>query len=416
MFKKLIFLACLVLGLLGNASADLIVHWTLEEGSGTTATDVSGNSRDGTFTGEPQWVSGHNSAGALHFDGVDDFVVYSLDGAQNFATISVALWVKADTLGQPVYCSPFSAHYPNTAGFQVDVDGQNPGAYRINPNSGNRFAFGPVTTDWIHLALTIEGSSMNLYYNGNWASSNTLVDTDLTFNQFAIGVNRNRNWWFAGTIDDLRVYDHVLSEVEVVSIMEGKPWPFASSPKPEDASMLEATWASLSWQPGQLAVSHDLYFGTNFDDVNAGAEGTFVGNLATTQQVVGFPGFPAPEGLQPGTIYYWRVDEVNHADPNSPWKGNIWSFAVPPRIAYDPRPSDGAKFADPNVELTWTPGFDAKLHTAYFGDNFDDVNGATGGIPLADATYVPGTLELEKVYYWRVDEFDGAQTHKGDVW
>ncbi|UCF14876.1 MAG: hypothetical protein JSW59_15820, partial [Phycisphaerales bacterium] len=76
MFKKLIFLACLVLGLLGNASADLIVHWTLEEGSGTTATDVSGNSRDGTFTGEPQWVSGHNSAGALHFDGVDDFVVY----------------------------------------------------------------------------------------------------------------------------------------------------------------------------------------------------------------------------------------------------------------------------------------------------------------------------------------------------
>jgi hypothetical protein len=132
--------------------------------------------------------------------------------------------------------------------------------------------------------------------------------------------------------------------------------------------------------------------------------------------VVGFPGFPAPDGLQPGTTYYWRIDEVNDADPNSPWKGNVWSFSIPPKTAYNPDPADGAEFVDPNVTLSWTGGFAAKLHTVYIDTSFDDVNDAAGGTPLGDASYSPGTLESEKVYYWRVDEFDPPTTYKGDVW
>ncbi len=68
------------------------------------------------------------------------------------------------------------------------------------------------------------------------------------------------------------------------------------------------------------------------------------------------------------------------------------------------------------MELSWTAGFDSVLHTVYFGDNFDDVNDATGGTEQGPATYTPGTLELEKVYYWRVDEYDTVDTYKGVVW
>jgi len=68
------------------------------------------------------------------------------------------------------------------------------------------------------------------------------------------------------------------------------------------------------------------------------------------------------------------------------------------------------------VELGWTVGFGAMLHTVYFGDNFDDVNNAAGGVSHGTTTYTPGPLELEKVYYWRVDEFDAVATYKGDVW
>ncbi|MCP4260925.1 MAG: hypothetical protein GY774_25955 [Planctomycetes bacterium] len=190
----------------------------------------------------------------------------------------------------------------------------------------------------------------------------------------------------------------------------------ASNPVPADGTFIEDTWANLSWSPGESAASHDVYLGDNFNDVNDGAEGTFVGNQLETFIVVGFPGFPYPEGLVPGTTYYWRIDEVNDTEPNSPWKGNIWSFGVPPKTAYLPDPADTAEAVDLNPNLSWTAGFGAKLHTVYFGDNFDDVNNATVGLPQGTTTFSPGTLVRAKTYYWRVDEFDGIDTHKGNVW
>jgi len=190
----------------------------------------------------------------------------------------------------------------------------------------------------------------------------------------------------------------------------------AYNPEPADGSYHEDTWVNLSWTAGGLAVSHDVYLGDNLDDVNNGAEGTFQGNQANTFIVAGFPGFPYPDGLIPGTTYYWRIDEVNDAEPNSPWKGDVWSFMIPPKTAYAPDPADNGETVAVNGNLSWTPGFGAKLHTVYFGDNFDDVNNAASGLPQGTATYSPGALKMAKTYYWRVDEFDAFGTYKGDVW
>ena len=410
-------LIALVMGLAAGASGELLVQWKLDEGSGTVAADTSGNGRDGTFTGEPQWVAGHNSAGALHFDGVDDFVSHSLPGDQTYAAFTIAVWVKADDVDQADLAAVFASRFPGGstgAGFQIDVaTGVTPQVYQVRPNSDGG-VFGDATTDWVHLAVVCEGTSAQLYYQGAPTNKATIVSS--LFNEFTAGVNRARSRFFAGTIDEFRVYDHALTDAEILGTMEGKPFPYALSPTPADGALHEATWASLSWIPGSFAVSHDMYFGTSFDDVNNGAEGTFVGNLGVTSQVVGFPGFPAPEGLEPGTAYYWRIDEVNDADPNGPWKGNVWSFSVPPKTAYFPDPADGAELVDPNAIFTWTGGYGSKLHTAYLGDNYDDVNNAVGGMPLGPPSYDPGTLEQEKVLYWRVDEFDGFETHKGDIW
>ncbi|MCP4612713.1 MAG: hypothetical protein GY845_28800 [Planctomycetes bacterium] len=190
----------------------------------------------------------------------------------------------------------------------------------------------------------------------------------------------------------------------------------ANNPIPADEALHEDTWVSLNWSPAKAAVSHDVYFGENFDDVDNGIGETFRSNQPETFYVVGFPGFPYPDGLTPGTTYYWRIDEVNDTDPNSPWKGDVWSFMVPPKIAFEPEPADIADSVVLDVQLNWMPGFGSKLHTIYFGDNFDDVNTATVGFPQGNATYSPGTLELAKTYYWRIDEFDGFGTYKGQVW
>jgi hypothetical protein len=190
----------------------------------------------------------------------------------------------------------------------------------------------------------------------------------------------------------------------------------ATNPSPANGALLEDTWVSLSWSPATRAVSHDVYFGDNFDDVNDGIGDTFRGNLTSTFFVAGFPGYPYPDGLVEGTTYYWRIDEVNQADPSSPWKGDIWHFTVPSTNAYDPIPADGSKFVPTDVTLKWTGGLGTKFHIIYFGDDYDTVANATTGLQNGTATYSPGTLEAEKTYYWRVDEFDVAATHKGDVW
>ncbi|MDT8302141.1 MAG: hypothetical protein RQ760_11705, partial [Sedimentisphaerales bacterium] len=192
--------------------------------------------------------------------------------------------------------------------------------------------------------------------------------------------------------------------------------PIATGPTPAEGELIEDTWINMSWRPGDFAVSHDLYIGTDFEDVNNGAEGTFAGSTSSTFQVVGFPGFPIPEGLQPGTTYYWRIDEVNDANPNSPWKGTIWSFSIAPKTAYEPVPADGSESVALDAQLTWTPGYGSKLHTVYFGESFDEVDNASGGQSLAAASYTPGPLRMAKTYYWRVDEFDIVETHKGNVW
>jgi len=190
----------------------------------------------------------------------------------------------------------------------------------------------------------------------------------------------------------------------------------ASKPNPADGAVLRETWVSVQWAAGAGVISHDIYFGDNFDEVDAGTGDTFRGNQPTTNFIVGFPGFPYPEGLVPGTTYYWRIDEVNDLNPNSPWKGPIWSFMIAPKTAFNPNPADGGESVDPNGTLRWQPGFGAKLHYVYFGDNFDDVDNAMGAPPTGLMTYTPGPLKLAKVYYWRVDEFDAVTTHKGDVW
>jgi hypothetical protein len=191
----------------------------------------------------------------------------------------------------------------------------------------------------------------------------------------------------------------------------------ASGPTPANNSLLARTWANIGWSSGNTAASHDIYFGDNFEDVNNGTGGTFFVNQAGDFILAGIPGYPSPDGLVPGTTYYWRVDEVE-ADGTTKYRGDVWSFTVPPREAYNPSPADGAFFIDPDVVISWEAGLGARVHNFYFGDNYADVEAGTEDTfkgALGVLRYTPGTLELGTTYYWRVDESDGAQTFPGEV-
>ncbi|MEK7993910.1 MAG: PA14 domain-containing protein, partial [Planctomycetota bacterium] len=191
------------------------------------------------------------------------------------------------------------------------------------------------------------------------------------------------------------------------------------NPLPADGALYSDTWASLGWDAGETAVTHDVYISDNLDDVTNGAAAAFRGNqaLAFFLAGLGLPGDPYPSGCFSPTIFGSKADEVE-ANGTTKYAGPVWSFTIPPRTAYNPLPPDGAYFTALTTKLTWTAGFGAKLHYVYFGAKFEDVNNATtGGIPLGTTTFTPpGPLVLNKTYYWRVDEFDALATYKGKVW
>jgi hypothetical protein len=435
MGKKLICLISfvLILGLTptNTASAELAGWWKLDEGSGITAYDSSGNGNDGTLQGDPQWVEGQ-LGGALEGDGDGDYILVPHSDTLDISdAVTVAMWVYGGIPPDQIICkgsgggawwASYSFRIDDNASYvrQINFRG------RIGTNADALNSSSPIPQDeWTHIAITFDvsasGNNQKIYVNGqldaesrseNPLSTNT---DDLLIGADAYGATR---WHWQGMLDDVRIFNEALPEGQIQAIMQGggTAYPFAFRPSPADGAMHFDTWVNLGWRPGDSAVSHDVYIGENFDDVNDGAAETFQGNQTATFFVLGFPGFPYPDGLVPGTTYYWRIDEVNDTEPNSPWKGDVWSFMVPPKTAYFPDPADGAESIDPDVELSWTEGFGSKLHTVYFGDNFDDVNNAAGGLPQGATTYDPGTLKLAETYYWRVDEFDAIGTYKGDVW
>ncbi len=433
MSKKLIYLVSTIvlLSLAGGASADLVGHWTLDEGSGTIA-DSSGTGNDGTIVGNPTSIAGRAGL-AMEFHGLGSAVgggdhIDCGNGASLDITgpTSIALWIRPDAddpegnVNETApLCKAMAGMSPSWS-WQVRYGWGSPQPYMAFTFNTSPRAWAYVGKklerfEWVHISCTYDGTTLTTYLNGEATESTPMGAITSSQTPVLIGSDGWGSDWIGG-IDDVRIYDHALSEPEIFAAMEGEMSPQAWGPTPKDGELYTETWANMSWKPGPFAVSHDVYIGDNLDDVDSGAADTFIGNQGAPTLVVGFPGFPIPDGLVPGTTYYWRIDEVNDADPNSPWKGDIWSFSIPPKTAYFPDPPDGAEFVDPAATFSWTGGYGAMLHTVYVGNSFDDVNDAVGGAPQGVATFAPGPLESEKVYYWRVDEFDSLETHKGDVW
>ena len=414
-------------------SATILGVWLLDEGAGDVTEDASGNGHDGKLMGAPNWIAGH-FGNALDFSGSSSYVDCGNAEALNVEIFSVSFW----------------CYIPNTQGWNHMISrgehhgGGNPGAVNwgvmmyadqetilyeafndtVKPSVSANTTIG----EWHHVVATHDGTEMELYHDGQSAGTSSttgiLLDENLPLFIGAQSRASGPSDYFDGSIDDVGYFNVILAPEEIEEIMNNGlagitgGIAVATKPQPADGALYADTWVTLSWKPGDFAVSHDVYLGDNFSEVEQATPDSdvFRGNQGTTFYIAGFPGFAYPEGLVPGTTYYWRIDEVNNSDPNSPWKGDVWSFTIPPKTAYNPVPADGTGLASTTVTLSWAPGFGAKLHTVFFGDDFDGVNNATVGVPIGTVSYNPGELDREKVYYWRIDEFDGLSTYKGDVW
>jgi hypothetical protein len=233
----------------------------------------------------------------------------------------------------------------------------------------------------------------------------------------------------------------------------------ARSPVPANNAVDVMPNADLSWTAGTGAASHNVYFGTS-------SPGTFRGNQTATTFDPGTLDFNTP--------YYWRIDEIS--GPNTT-TGDIWTFTTDSGLAKNPAPIDDAMYVALDKVLSWTAGAGATSHDVYFGTdvavvgaaerlkgdldgsgrvdyndiriltnywlespagsepyagvNYDNIvdfadyalltnNWMVQGSPLfkgnTTVTSYDPNLALNTTYYWRVDEVNGPENRKGNVW
>ncbi|HUW20535.1 MAG TPA: Calx-beta domain-containing protein [Sedimentisphaerales bacterium] len=190
----------------------------------------------------------------------------------------------------------------------------------------------------------------------------------------------------------------------------------ASNPYPADEALDVDPNVVLTWQWGAQAQSHNVYLGTDFNDVNDAttSSAVYVTNVTDNS-------YDPPDLLAFGVTYYWRVDEVKGA---TTWKGEVWYFTTDNGKARYPSPMDGGRGLADRTLLSWKAGPHASWHDLYYGTDFNDVNDATTGTlgvyigrkDLDDANYNPGLLDVGAIYYWRVDEIGTTTYIRGDVW
>jgi len=195
-------------------------------------------------------------------------------------------------------------------------------------------------------------------------------------------------YWHVPGLTPGATYYWRVDEVEAdgTTIHTGDLWSFttagfvAHNPDPPNAYRTALPDAVLSWGSGVSAASHDVYFGTSLTDVAAGIGGSFKGN-----QLVGTY---HPRGLENGTAYFWRVDEVE-ADGMTKHAGEIWSF----------------KTLDDPAFIGWWKFDEGQGNIAYDSSGYGNhgIIGGHGLAPVWTLGVIDGGLELGDGKYVDID-------------
>ncbi len=128
----------------------------------------------------------------------------------------------------------------------------------------------------------------------------------------------------------LRAKENDEGGMEGGTFLEGlivTPVELPRDPNPADGTVDVYRDIVLSWTPGLYAQTHDVYFGTVFDDVANAGRANPLDMLASQDQDASAY---APGRLNFSQTYYWRVDEVNAPPGSEIFNGPVWSFTVEP--------------------------------------------------------------------------------------
>lgn len=254
---------------------NLLLWWAMNEGNGTTAADSSPNGYNGSVSGAGWYSPGYNStASCLDFDGIQSTVTDADAGAflNGLDALTVSVWIKSNvtTTDRGFLDTEDADNQDDVLGIRYDQSGYAGGGSNVIKaalsttgdvavlESSNNVQ----TTAWQHIALTwSDGNSLKLYINGV-EDNPTYLDAPVfgTVSNVAkllIGKGAHDSSYsgWDGLIDQLAIYDRVLTSDEIVSLYNGlAPSSIASvSPMEMDAGNNQFIVRNIELVPLQMA-------------------------------------------------------------------------------------------------------------------------------------------------------------------
>jgi len=197
------------------------------------ANDESPYANNGTVSGAVLAADRFgNPDRAYQFNGTSDYILAPDAPQQHVAAVTVSTWVRASDAGSSGWCQEpeivfkRNSRSSNFEGFTLRLSGSTPGYGVVAVASADGQQVGVAGSNavdvgrWVHLVLTADGSNVSLYQDGQLAATiATGFPLDIGDRPLAIGFT---NEWcgghFNGVIDDVRMYNRVLTTCEILAL------------------------------------------------------------------------------------------------------------------------------------------------------------------------------------------------------
>ena len=307
------------------ASSGLVAAYAFNEGSGTTVTDLSGNGNNGTISGAT-WTTSGKYGDALQFNGTSSLVTIPNSASLQLTTgMTLEAWVDPTTVNK----NWRDVIYKANDNFYLEATSTNASKPDAGMIAGGTYAdaYGtsalPANT-WSFLTETYNGSTLDLYVNGTLVSSTAHTgNISTSTNPLQIGGDSLYGQYFAGTIDEVRVYNVALTAAQIQSD-EVTPIASGDTTPPSAPGTLTATAASsgeidLSWGAATDNVGVTGY--NIYRCAGAGCSSfTDIGSATATTY--------RDTSVSPSTSYTYEVDAVDAAGNVGPYS-NTASATTP---------------------------------------------------------------------------------------
>jgi PKD repeat protein len=206
-----------------ETKAGLVAAYGFDETSGTQADDGSGNANHGVLSGATRVAQGKFSQ-ALSFDGVNDWVTVNDSSSLDLTTgMTLEAWVypTATLVTWPTVVMKEQTGLMTYALYGHSDTGNPSGYIATSTEVGAHGGSKPALNTWTHLATTYDGANLKVYVNGTQVASQA-VSGAISVSSGALRIGGNAVWggeYFAGRIDEVRIYNRALTVSEIQSDM-----------------------------------------------------------------------------------------------------------------------------------------------------------------------------------------------------